>query len=226
MLPFRAIVFDLDGTLVNSVSSIAASLNALLAEEGLPPVDPADVTDMVGDGGKKLLERGFARAGRRLGSGEVDGMFQRYIPMLEDMPPAPGDLYPGVRETLARLEADGLALGVCSNKPYGPSLAALRTVGLLDMFGAVIGGDSLPQRKPDPEPLLACLAKLGAEPDEAVMVGDNANDVGTARAARVPVIAVTYGYPRMPVSALGADLVIDRFDELPGALERLGERVG
>lgn len=226
MLPFRAIVFDLDGTLVNSVGSITTSLNTLLAEEGLPAVDQADVVDMVGDGGKKLLERGFARAGRRLGSGEVDGMFQRYIPMLEDMPPAPDDLYPGVRETLARLTGEGLALGVCSNKPYGPSLEALRAVGLLETFGAVIGGDSLPQRKPEPEPLLACLDKLGAEPDEAVMVGDNANDVGTARAARVPVIAVSYGYPRMPVSALGADLIIDHFADLPGALERLAERVG
>ena len=224
MPSFRAIVFDLDGTLVDSVGSIAASLNQLLAEEGLPPIDAAAVTDMVGDGGQKLLERGFAHAGRRLTPDEVPVMFRRYVPMLEAMPPAPDDLYPGVGETLARLAADGLALGVCSNKPYLPSLSALAAVGLDGVFDAVVGGDSLPERKPAPEPLLACLRLLAVEPDEAAMVGDNANDVGTARAARVPVIAVSYGYPRMPVSALRADLVIDRFADLPTALKTLAER--
>lgn len=219
---YRFIVFDLDGTLVDSVGSITAALNRLLAEEGLPPVEAAAVTDMVGDGALKLLERGFAAAGRTVDQPDLPALFKRYVPMLEVAPPAPADLYPGVRETLDRLVAAGCRLAVCTNKPYGPAIEALRAIGLDDVVGAVIGGDSLPERKPKAEPLLAAVRALGGDPAAAVMVGDNANDVGAARAAGMPVIAVSYGYPRMEPAKLGADILIDRFADLPDALERLG----
>ncbi|NBC34156.1 MAG: HAD hydrolase-like protein [Alphaproteobacteria bacterium] len=218
---FRTLVFDLDGTLVDSVGSITTALNRLLAEEGLPPVAATAVTNMVGDGALKLLDRGFAAAGRTLGEAELPPLFKRYVPMLEVAPPAPEDIYPGVRETLDRLVAEGCRLAVCTNKPYGPAIEALRAIGLDGVIGAVIGGDSLPERKPQAEPLLAAVRALDGEVSAAAMVGDNANDVGAARAAGMPVIAVSYGYPRMDPEQLGADILIHYFADLPEALERL-----
>ncbi len=221
MPPYKAIVFDLDGTLVDSVGSITAALNQLLKEEGLPPVRPDDVKDMVGDGAMKLLERGFAAAGRPVDADALPGLFRRYVPLLTRMPPLASDLYPGVLDTLRRFEMDHVAMGICTNKPYQPAVEAVRAMGLSGLFGAVVGGDSLPQRKPAAEPLLATLAQLGAAPEQAVMVGDNRNDVGTAHNAGIPCVVVSYGYPRMPVDRLEADLVIDRFEDLPAALDRL-----
>jgi len=218
---FKAIVFDLDGTLVDSVGSITAALNQLLKDEGLPAVRPDDVKDMVGDGAMKLLERGFAAAGRPVGADDLPGLFQRYVPLLTRMPPLASDLYPGVVDTLRRFEMDGVALGICTNKPYRPAVEAVRAMGLSGLFGAVVGGDSLPERKPAAAPLLAAIDRLGARPKDAVMVGDNGNDVGTARNAGIPCVVVSYGYPRMPVDRLQADIVIDRFEDLPEALERL-----
>ena len=218
---FRTLVFDLDGTLVDSVGSITTALNQLLAEEGLPALEPEPVKNMVGDGALKLLERGFEAAGRTVQPADLPALFERYVPMLEAAPPWPSDLYSGVVETLDRLSAEGCRLGVCTNKPYGPAIEALKAIGLDRVIGAVVGGDTLPQRKPQAEPLLAVVQALGGAVEDAAMIGDNANDVGAARAAGVPVIAVSYGYPRMPPEQLGADLLIDHFADLPGALARL-----
>ncbi len=222
---FEAIVFDLDGTLVDSVASIAAAVNTLLAEERRPALSLDAVESMVGEGALKLLERAFAATGETVTDEDaLEALFHRYVPMLAAMPPKPADLYPGVIDTLHDFRVAGIALGVCTNKPMKPARAALRALGIDEMFGAVIGGDTLPQRKPSPEPLLAAIAGLDATPEVAVMIGDNIYDVGTARGAGVPVVAVSYGYPRMPIEDLGADLVIDRFDQLPNALTRLAER--
>ena len=218
---FRTLVFDLDGTLVDSVGSITTAMNQLLAEEGLPPVRAEAVTNMVGDGAMKLLERGFAAAGRTVEPSALPGLVDRYVPLLEAAPPDPDDIYVGVADTLGHLAAAGCRLGVCTNKPYGPAIQALKAIGLDTVIEAVIGGDSLPQRKPQAEPLLAVIKALGGSVESAAMIGDNANDVKAARAAGVPVVAVSYGYPRMPPSELGADILIDRFADLPDALTRL-----
>jgi len=145
----------------------------------------------------------------------------RYLAIYAELPADPASLYPGVDDTLRRLVADGHALGLCTNKPEAISRALLDGLGLGGLFGAVVGGDTLPRRKPDPAPLLLALRHLGASPAQGAMIGDSANDIQAARAAGLPVVAVSYGYARMPVADLGADHVIDRFADLPAALDRL-----
>ena len=221
MLMFKAVVFDFDGTLVDSVHSIATALNQLLTEEGRQTLPPEAVAGMVGDGAIKLIERGFAATGDPIGSDAAAEMMPRYEPMLVASPPGADSVYPGVRATLEALHRIGVRLGVCTNKPERPARVALETVGLADLIDVVIGGDTTSTRKPAAEPLLAALAALGATADDGAMVGDNANDVAAARAAGLPVVVVSYGYPRGPAEDLGADLVIDSFAELPQALHGL-----
>lgn len=221
---FTAILFDFDGTLIDTVPSIADAVNAILSEHGRPGLSNYAVEPMVGDGAPMLLSRAFAATGDPLAADGVRDLLARYDEHLVAHPPGPERIYPGVRETLEQLAAAGVALGICSNKPERPARDTLAKLGLDTWFGSVIGGDTLAQRKPAPEPAWAALKALGCLPESAVMVGDSANDIGTARAAGLPAIAVSYGYPRMPVDELGADIIVDRFADLPDALARL--RVG
>ncbi|ACI98998.1 phosphoglycolate phosphatase [Rhodospirillum centenum] len=218
---FPALLFDFDGTLIDSAPEIGFALNGLLAERGRPPVTEAQIRQFVGDGAAKLVERGFAAGGDPLPEEELPVAVRRYLALYAEVPAVPGSIYPGVPETLERLVAAGHRLGLCTNKPEGISRTLLRDLGLGPRFAAVVGGDTLPRRKPSPDPLLHALETLGHGADRAVMVGDNGNDVKAARAAGMPVIAVSYGYPRMPVVELGADRVIDLFAHLPEALESL-----
>ncbi|WP_119678130.1 phosphoglycolate phosphatase [Indioceanicola profundi] len=218
---FPAILFDFDGTLIDSAPEIAQALNALLKEYDRPPVTADQVRTFIGDGSSRLVERGFAATGGPVPADELAEAVKRYIAIYATVPADPDTIYPGVKETLGRLRDAGHKLALCTNKPESISRNLLDGLGLADMFTAVVGGDTLPQRKPQAEPLLHAIHGLGFSPDGAVMVGDNGNDVAAARAAGIPIVAVSYGYPRMPVSELGADRVIDRFADLPGALESL-----
>jgi phosphoglycolate phosphatase len=217
---FKAVVFDLDGTLVDSASDLANALNALMAEERRRPLALDEVKTMIGDGATKLVERAFAATGEAAEDG-IEGLTARFLGHYEGHATDLTRPYPGVRETLDRLKADGLALAVCSNKPEAPTREVLRDLDLDGYFGAVVGGDSLPGvRKPDPRMLGAVLDALRVPADAAVMVGDNANDVAVARALGVPVILRADGYTRVPAADLGADAIIGHFTELPNALAR------
>lgn len=221
-LPFDCVVFDLDGTLIDSAADIARVVNRTLAEIGRSPVSEEQIRGLVGDGAQNLL-----RAVLRLtGSGEepsdatVAELYTRFVEYYYEEAASPACLYKGVPETLADLAARGVALGVCTNKPEKVTRRVLELIGLAPLFSAVAGGDTLPVRKPDGRHLAWVIEKLGG--GRAAMVGDSSNDVKVARSAGIPVVAVSYGYPRAPVSELGADAVIDGFGELPRALQRLG----
>lgn len=219
----RAVVFDLDGTLIDSAPDIRAALNRVLAEAERPALDLATIKLLVGDGARSLVARGFETAGGALAPPALDAAYARFLALYEG-PDATGLTrpYPGVVETLGRLRDDGFKLGVCTNKPDRATEEVLDRLDLARFFDAAIGPDHVPARKPDPAHLQAVLAALAVERDAAVMVGDNANDVAVARAAGVPVVAVSYGYPRMAPQALGADVLIDRMTDLPAALQALG----
>jgi phosphoglycolate phosphatase len=216
-----ALAFDLDGTLVDSLPDLRAALNATLREIGKAPLSTAQVRAMIGDGTPALVARGLAA--RAVPDTALEERLARFLAIYEADPVARTQLYPGVRRTLAAFAAEGRRLAICTNKPQRASLAVLRGLDIVDRFAAVLGGDAVPRKKPDPGHLLATLAALGAAPGEAVMIGDNEHDVAMARAAGVPVILAEYGYARVPVAALDADARIAAFAELPRAIRELDE---
>ena len=218
------LIFDLDGTLIDSADQLGLALNQLLAEWGREPVSGDVVRRSIGDGVRPLVERGFAATGPILTEDEVGPAVARFLALYGGLPADPACLYPGVPETLRRLAGAGHAMGLCTNKPWRIACGILAGLGLDPFFAMVVGGDSLPQRKPAPEPLLAVIAGLRGITAQAVMIGDGPNDVAAVRAAGIPAIVVTYGYPLTSPANLSADLMIDRFADLPDALETVSGR--
>lgn len=216
-----AVIFDLDGTLIDSAPDIGAALNRFLVRHGRPAVSADQVRTMIGDGVRNLIRYAFAATGFPLAPDHEAERLAEFMAIYEAQPTDPGAVYPGVLETLDRLAASGVRLGLCTNKPEQVTRKVLAQIGLADRFGALAGGDTLPMCKPDGRHLAWVIEKLGTAPRSAVMVGDNANDMAVARAVGIPAVAVSYGYPRMPIADLGADIVIDRFADLPDALARL-----
>ena len=213
MTQLKAIIFDLDGTLVDSAEDLRNAANALLGEENLPPVSLEDVKAMIGDGVAKLVERAILRT-----SGEVAALPRlggRFMQIYEADASRHTLAYPGVRETLEALSRMGLRLAVVTNKPHAATIAILESLGLSAFFDAVIGGDTLAERKPHPAPIEAALRLLGIGGDAAFMVGDHYHDVQAARAAGIAVVvAVTYGDSHKPHAELGADHLIDAMPDL------------
>lgn len=218
----RAILFDLDGTLVDSVPDITAAVNELLAGRGLPPLAIEQVRGMIGGGVRKLVERALATSGVALSQAVLDEadhdmgpIYRRHLTRLTR-------LMPGAAETLAHFHAAGTRLGVVTNKPQAATRDILLHFRLFERFGAIVGGDAAGGRlKPAPDALLMALDTLGVAADAAVMVGDSATDVAAARAAGMPVILVRGGYTKAPVEELGADLVCSSLSDLPAALSDL-----
>ena len=217
----RAVVFDLDGTLIDSAGDIADVLNECLGEHGIAPFDEPAVITMIGGGAKMLVERAFDRLGRRHEQALLDRVFDKFATRYEALGAGRSVAFPGAIDVLARFKGEGRALGICTNKPADITTRVLDQLDLAKWFGAVVGETPHLARKPDAAMLLATLSKLGAHPRDAVMIGDSAADIGTAKAAGVKSVAVTFGYTTIPPRELGADAVIEHFAELPAALAKL-----
>ena len=209
----RAVVFDLDGTLIDSDPDIRAAVNRVLATEGLAPLSTEEVRSMIGDGAKALVERAFAARGLVASAAHVAAFVADYEvnAVVETAP------YPGIVEALQVLKDAGHPLGVCTNKPVVAARNVLAVLGLDQYFHVVMGGDSTPYRKPNPNHLAAVLQALGATPERAVMVGDHANDIKAADGLGVPSVFVSWGYGK----AQGSH-TIDKAIELPGLVEQMG----
>jgi phosphoglycolate phosphatase len=218
----KALVFDLDGTLVDSLDDLAAALAAMLGEIGAPALPRDKVRGMIGDGTRALVARALAAS--NLPATLLDERHARFLALYEAAPAALSLPYPGVVETLRAFREEGRRLAVCTNKPQRATLAVLRGTGLDGFFATVVGGDVLAAKKPDPAHLLAALAGIGATPRDAIMVGDNEHDFAMAKAAGVPVILVRYGYHRVPLATLAADIQIDAFAALPPAVAQIEGR--
>jgi len=214
------VVFDLDGTLVDSAPDLTAALNVALAAVGRPAVDPATVRHLVGHGARALIERGLAVSGGG-GEAEIDRAFPVFLDHYAAHIADGSRAYPGAAAALDALAAAGVRVAICTNKPVALSHALIVALGWTTRFAANLGGDSLAVRKPDPEHLLATIAAAGGDPASTIYVGDTAVDVAAARAAGVPVIIASFGFAGGPTAALGADAVIDHFDDLLPALRRL-----
>ncbi|HEV8679146.1 MAG TPA: phosphoglycolate phosphatase [Stellaceae bacterium] len=214
------LVFDLDGTLVDSVPDLTEALNLVLGESGYAPLSFAEVAPMVGDGVPTLVARGFAARGGT--ASEASESLPRYIALYEENATNLTRPYPGVRETLLELRRRGYRSAVCTNKPQQATLTVLAGLDMTGLFDGVAGGDRYTMRKPDPGHLLGLIDELGGSAQRAVMIGDSENDAAVAHAAAVPLILMRYGYARVAPETLGAAVVLDGFAELPMTLERLG----
>jgi phosphoglycolate phosphatase len=216
--PFDVVAFDLDGTLADTAPDLAASLNHALVALGRPGVPAESVRHLVGHGARALLRRGLATSGPA-----PEDLVDQGYPIFIDY--YAGHLcdgtrpYPGVEAALDALRAEGARLALCTNKPERLTHLLLDALGWADRFHSVVGGDTLPARKPDPAPLHQAVVRAGG--GRAAFVGDSITDADTARAAGVPFVAVSFGFRDRPVEALGADAVIDGFGELMGVLTKL-----
>lgn len=207
MVP-RVLVCDLDGTLVDSVPDLMAALNRRLAVRLTPALPRATVASMMGDGPRKLLERGFATRGLVAEAADIDDFMADYFSHVA----VETRFYPGVADGLRGLSRDGWRLAVCTNKPAAPTRALLEALGAADWFAAVGAGDSFAVKKPDPVHLLATVAAAGGDPARAIMVGDHQNDVRAAGGAGMPSIFAAWGYGAAEM-AVGAAGVAQSFAE-------------
>jgi phosphoglycolate phosphatase len=214
-------VFDLDGTLVDTAPDLQAHVNAALGELGCAGLDLEDVRRLVGDGARTLLRRGLERTGGVPGEVDLEALYRRFLERYTADPARDSTIYEGVVEVLGGLRARSVPLGVCTNKAQAPTDRLLAALGLDRFFDAIVGGDALAVRKPDAGHLGAVLERLGARPAQSVMIGDSAHDLAAARALGVPCVLVSFGYTPVPAHELGADRVIDHFEELPAALASL-----
>ncbi|MER9063468.1 phosphoglycolate phosphatase [Mesorhizobium sp. M0482] len=222
--PFRspkAILFDLDGTLVDSAPDIAAAVNELLAGHDLPPLRLDQVKAMIGGGIRKLVERAFAAPGTPLLGSALDEANRVMAPIYRRHLTGRTRLMPGVREVLTHLHLSGIAMAVVTNKPQLAAREILLHFRLTEYLGAIVGGDAVTSLKPAPDALLLALDLLQVEPRDTLMVGDSSADVAAARAAGMAVILLRGGYSQIPVEELGADLVCDSLFDLPSAMQRL-----
>jgi phosphoglycolate phosphatase len=220
------IVFDLDGTLVDTAADLVATLNVILEREGLAAVPYADARSMVGHGARVLIERGLAANRVSRETQIVDRMFDDYIAHYSAHIADASRPFPGVPEALDHFAAEGWRLAVCTNKLEGLSVQLLDALGLSARFDAICGADTFHVRKPDPIALVETIRRVGGDPSDAIMVGDSKTDIDTALAASIPVVAVDFGYTPVPVSELGPDIIISHFDALPMAVSKLRRASG
>ncbi|HWL47963.1 MAG TPA: phosphoglycolate phosphatase [Sphingomonadaceae bacterium] len=219
--PFRVVAFDLDGTLVDTAPDLTAALNHALAMIGRPPVAEDAVRHMVGHGVRALLTKGLAATGEMTPTLVDEGVapfLAYYQAHIADHTRG----FAGLEDALDGLVARGVTLAICTNKPEGLARELIARLGWETRFAALVGGDTLAVRKPDPAPLREAIARVGG--GRAAFVGDSIVDIETARAAGLPSVAVSFGFADRPVATLGADALIDHYDELVGALERLGQQ--
>ena len=219
-MSITTIIFDLDGTLIDSARDLQALLEPTLRRDGRRPLTIDETKQCIGWGMIKLVERAFTMTGPPLDPATHDAVIAEFKARYEAADPSPAQVYPGVAETLATLHA-GYRIGLCTNKPARATERVLSALRLADYFHGISGGDSLAFRKPDPRHLLDAIARAGGAADRAVMVGDSETDIEVGRAAGIPTIAVAYGYAHGPVAALGADRIIERFADLPAAVGEL-----
>lgn len=213
--------FDLDGTLVDSAPDLLATLNVVLGSVNLAPIAAAEARGLFGGGARVLIERGLALHRVQLSPAAVDKMFADFLAHYEVHIADRSRPFPGAVEALDTLAAAGGRLVVVTNKLERFAAKLLRELGLADRFALIAGADTFAARKPDPAHLLGAIAKAGGHSGHAVMIGDSETDVTTARRAKVPVVAVTWGYSAVPAYALDADRVVESFAEIPEAANAL-----
>ena len=217
----RTIVFDLDGTLVDTAPDLIGSLNVLFGRERLAPIALEAGRGLIGGGVRRLIERGLSLQGRTFTAAEIDRLFADYITHYAEHIADSSRPFPGVEAALDALAARGSRFAVCTNKLAWLAVRLLDRLDLSARFVAICGRDTFGIEKPDPDVLRRTIAAAGGDLADSIMVGDSATDIATARAAGVPVVAVDFGYTDVPVAELDPDRIISHFDALPAAVGAL-----
>jgi phosphoglycolate phosphatase len=215
------IAFDLDGTLIDTAPDLIDTLNVTLVREGLPGVPFPTARPMIGGGARRMIERALAAEGRPGTKADVDRMFKAFIDHYAAHIADRSRPFPHLEATLDQLAAAGHRLAVCTNKLEWLARLLLTTLKLTPRFAAICGQDTFGVQKPNPEILKGTILRAGGAPEQAIMVGDSGTDIRTARAARVPVIAVDFGYAEAPLATLNPDRIISSYLELPDAIRTI-----
>ena len=217
----RTVVFDLDGTLVDTAPDLINALNFVLDREGLPPVPLQSARNMIGQGARRLIERGLELDGRQMPVAEISRLLADFIDYYAAHIADASRPFEGLEDALDDLSARGFRFAVCTNKLEWLSQRLLDQLGLSARFSAICGADTFGVSKPDPVFLRETIARAGGHPSAAIMVGDAGPDIGVARRAGVPVIGVGFGYTEVPIAELKPDLLIHHMRDLPAAVESL-----
>jgi phosphoglycolate phosphatase len=221
MTPAHTIVFDLDGTLVDTAPDLINALNYVLDREGLPPVPLHAARNMIGAGARKLIERGLEAEGRAVSLDDMSRMTADFIDYYSAHIADESRPFEGLEVALDNLAARGHLLAVCTNKLEWLSKRLLDQLGLSGRFAAICGADTFGVQKPDPTILRETVARAGGQLSTSIMVGDAGTDVGVARRAGVPVIGVGFGYTDVPIAELRPDRLIHHMKDLPEAVSSL-----
>ncbi|NTE86516.1 phosphoglycolate phosphatase [Agrobacterium rubi] len=212
------VIFDLDGTLVDTAPDLIDSLNYAIAASGLAPTTYGDLKHLVGHGARVMIKRAFALRNKELSDDDLEPLYERFLSHYLDQMPGQSVPYPGIVAALERLSAAGFTLAVCTNKTTVLTIPLLEKLGLSHHFAAVTCGDTFEWRKPDARHITGTIEKAGGDPAKSVMVGDSFNDIASAKNANIPSVGVTFGYTDVPMAELGPDVVIDSYDELDATL--------
>ncbi len=218
------LVFDLDGTLLETAPDLVGTLNEILTEEGLQPIPLSTAKTYIGQGAKMMIEKGFAANGATAGDGRANELMPVFLDKYEARIARETYAFPGLLDALDRLQQEGWDFAVCTNKHERLARILLEELGLTNRFVAITGGDSFAHKKPHPEHLLKTVELAGASPEDTIMVGDSRSDIDAAKAASIPVIAVDFGYTPVPVDQLGPDVVISHFDQIHEAIRTIQNR--
>ena len=214
------VIFDLDGTLVETGPDLVASLNHSIATIGLAPFEMEDVGHLVGQGARTMILRALDERGIGPSEDVVSALLASFLSYYEATMPGRSAPYPGLLQALDALTAEGMKLAVCTNKSETLARRLLEELDIARRFAAVTGGDTFPVRKPDPAHILGTIERAGADRDNCVMIGDSINDILAASGAGVGSVAVSFGYSDRPAAELGASVLIDRYEQLTPALVR------
>ncbi len=208
------IVFDLDGTLIDTAPDLLDALNHSLVLAGLPPASPLKIRRYLGLGGRAMIEQAFAAANRQIAEPRLKELHAALLRYYSDHIPGRSRPFPGAVEAMDRFAGAGYTLAICTNKYEARADQLMAALGLDQRFTAICGADTFAWRKPDPRHLTATIERAGGDPRRALMIGDSRTDIDTARAAGLPVVAVDFGYTDRHISEFGPSRVISHFDEL------------
>ncbi len=215
------VVFDLDGTLVDTAADLASATNKLLAAEGLQPIPVTKMRTLISYGARHMIERGFAERGVRKSEAEVDALLTSFLADYGRNIAVESRPFPGAMEVLGRLTQSGHRLAVCTNKREQLARRLLAELKMDGLFHAVTGRDTLPVHKPDPGHLIGTVILADGDLGRAVMIGDSDVDILTAKSAGLPSVGVSFGYSREPIATFKPTVVIDHFDALDAVLDNI-----